>query len=72
MKASELRGRNQDDLRKEVTQLRKQLFDIRFQFQAEENPDTSPRYKLKRDIARILTVLKEMELAIDAAEQAAG
>jgi len=61
MKASELRGRNRDDLQKELDQLRRQLFDLRFQWQAEQKPDVSRRRKLKRDIARALTVLHEME-----------
>jgi len=63
MKANELRGRSAEDLRKELAQLRRELFDIRFRWQSEENPDISRRRKLKRDIARILTVLREMELS---------
>ena len=63
MNASELRGREAQDLRNELAQLRKQLFDLKFQWQAEEKPDTSRPQKLRRDIAKILTVLREMELA---------
>lgn len=72
MKASELRGRDPDELRKELGQLRKTLFDFKFQWQAEEKPDTSQRLRLKRDIARILTVLREMELASDVKEHSEG
>jgi large subunit ribosomal protein L29 len=63
MKAKEVRGREPDDLRKELRQLRRTLFDLKFQWQAEEKPDTSQRQRLRRDIARILTVLREMEAA---------
>lgn len=63
MKASELRGRDADDLRQEIENLRRRLFDIRFKWQAEEKPDTSERCRTKRDIARIKTVLREKELA---------
>jgi len=61
MRASELREQNPDELRRQRDQLRQQLFDLRFQWQAEENPDTSQKQKLRRDIARIQTVLREME-----------
>ena len=63
MKANELRGRDPDDLRNELRQIRKTLFDLKLQWQAEEKPDTSQRLRLKREIARILTVLREMEAA---------
>ena len=69
MKARELRGRSAEDLRNEISRLRKQLFDLKFQRQAEEKPDTSQFRKLKRDIARILTVLRETELAADGSGQ---
>jgi len=69
MKANELRGREGEELRREVAQLRRELFDLRFEWQAEEKPDTSRRRKLRQDIARILTVLREMELSA-APEQA--
>ena len=62
MRAQELRGRAADDLRREMEQLRRELFNLRFQWQAEESPDSSRRRRLKRDIARYRTVLREMEL----------
>jgi len=61
MKASELRGRDALDLRREMEQLQRELFDLRFQWQAEENPDSSRRQRLRRNIARYRTVLREME-----------
>ncbi len=61
MKASELRGRDAHDLRREMEQLERELFDLRFQWQAEENPDSSRRQRLRRNIARYRTVLREME-----------
>ena len=66
MRAAELRGRDPEDLRREVQQLRRELFDLRFQWQAEESPDSSRRQRLKRDIARMRTVLREMELQQEA------
>ena len=61
MKARELRGREPQELRRELDRLRRQLFDLRFQWQAEGSPNTSRRRELRRDIARYLTVLREME-----------
>ncbi len=63
MRASELRGRAPEDLRRDLRELQRELFDLNFQWQAEENPDTSRRGRLRRDIARYKTVLREMETA---------
>lgn len=71
MRADELRGREAEDLRAELAQLRRQLFDVKFARQAEETPDTSHQGKVRRDIARVLTVLREKELASRKQEQAA-
>jgi large subunit ribosomal protein L29 len=67
MKARELRGRDPEELRRELKQLQHDLFDLRFQWQAEESPNSSRRRELKKDIARYQTVLREAEL-----EQAVG
>ncbi len=63
MRANELRGRDAEDLRRELGALRRQLFDMNFQWQAEENPNTSRRQQLRRDVARYCTVLREVERA---------
>lgn len=62
MKAKELRGREPADLRRELQQLQQELFDLNFQWQAEESPDSSRRQRLKRDIARYKTILRETQL----------
>ncbi len=62
MKASEMRGREPSELRREVEALQSQLFELKFRWQAEENPDTNTPRRLKKDIARYKTVLREMEL----------
>jgi large subunit ribosomal protein L29 len=66
MKASELRGRTAEDLHKEVQKLRRELFAIDFTWQAEENPDVSKKRKIRRDIARVLTVLRQMQAGSEA------
>jgi large subunit ribosomal protein L29 len=62
MKTSELRDQSRDELERQLANLRRELFDLRFQWQAEESPDTSRKGKIKKDIARILTVLREREV----------
>ncbi|MFO8008958.1 MAG: 50S ribosomal protein L29 [Candidatus Brocadiia bacterium] len=68
MRAAELRGRDPQDLRRELGELQRELFELDFQWQAEENPDTSRRGRLRRDIARYKTVLREMELAAESGD----
>jgi large subunit ribosomal protein L29 len=69
MKANELRGRDAADVGRELTQLQKQSFDLRFQWQAEEKPDSSRRRRLRKDIARCKTVLREMQHQQEAASR---
>ena len=63
MRAKELRGHGVEDLKRELGQLQKELFNMRFQWQAEESPDTNKAKRLRTDIARIKTILQEMEVA---------
>ncbi len=69
MKASELRGRDPEDLRRELGEMQQELFDLNFNWQAEEDPDTNRRRQLRRDVARYKTVLREMELEQAGREQ---
>ena len=66
MRAGELRGRDPKDLRRELAQLQRELFNLQFQWQSEENPDTNHRRFLRRDIARYKTVLQEIEMGREA------
>jgi large subunit ribosomal protein L29 len=62
MKVSKFRDMAKEDLIQEETELRKQLLRIRFQAATGQN-DSAPKMKdIRRDIARIKTVLTEMEL----------
>ena len=63
MKTSELRGQDAKALGTQLADLERQLFDLKYQWQSEESPDTSRKAKIRRDIARIKTILREMELA---------
>jgi large subunit ribosomal protein L29 len=61
MKASKMRDMSKEDLILEESELRKQLLRLRFQTTAGQL-ESGPKMKgVRRDIARIITVLKEME-----------
>lgn len=59
MKASELRQKNDEDLGKELLDLRKAQFSLRMQLATQQLNNTSQLSKLKKDIARIKTIQNE-------------
>ncbi|MBN2211972.1 MAG: 50S ribosomal protein L29 [Sedimentisphaerales bacterium] len=63
MKASEIREMNPDELTGELEAMERRLFEIRTQAVTEKLEDPSRLTRLKRDIARIKTVMRERELA---------
>jgi large subunit ribosomal protein L29 len=62
MKASELRDLDDNELRKKVAELSKELFGLRFANATGELDDTAGIGRAKRDLARALTVGREREL----------
>lgn len=63
MKPKDVRRRASTDLREEIKRLEKAVFDHRFRGQSEEKTDRGLVRRSRRDVARILTVLRERELA---------
>ena len=57
MKASELKGKGTDELRKELESLLKAQFSLRMQKATQQLSNTSQLRKVRRDIARVRTVL---------------
>ena len=57
MKASELRTRTVDELREQLLQLKKEQFNLRFQKATGQLENTARVREVRRDIARINTVL---------------
>lgn len=68
MKAEELRARTVDELGDELVRLRKEKFNLRFQQASGQLENTARVREVRRDIARIKTVLTERRLATVAAE----
>jgi len=59
MKASELRGKSGEELQKELEGLLRAHFGLRMQVATQQLSNTSQLKKVKRDIARVRTVMKE-------------
>jgi large subunit ribosomal protein L29 len=59
MKPSELRARNGDELQKELEGLLRAQFGLRMQLATQQLSNTSQLKKVKRDIARVRTVMRE-------------
>lgn len=57
MKASELRSRADAELRAQLTDLKKEQFNLRFQAASGQLENTARVRQVRRDIARIRTVL---------------
>lgn len=62
MKASELRDMSVEELQTKLTELKEELFNLRFQLAVNQLEYSSRIGAVKKDIARISTVLRQMEL----------
>jgi large subunit ribosomal protein L29 len=61
MKMTEVRALNDDDLRVQAANLRRELFDIRFKGAVEQITNPARLREMRRDVARIQTVLRQRE-----------
>ena len=59
MNAQELRGKTPDQLREDLTALKKEAFNLRFQQASGQIENTARMRQVKRDTARVLTILNE-------------
>jgi large subunit ribosomal protein L29 len=57
MKAEELRGKTPDELKTQLTELKKEAFNLRFQRASGQLENTARVRQVRRDIARIQTIL---------------
>ena len=63
MKAKDIREINPDELQGELETLERRLFDSRTEAVTEKLEDPSRLRKIKRDIARFRTIIRERQLA---------
>lgn len=61
MKASELRGKDQTALTKELNELLKAQFGLRMQIATQQLNNTAQLKKVRRDIARVKTVMNQKD-----------
>jgi len=63
MKINDIRNLSDDELQIEMDRLHRHLFDLRSQSVTEKLEDPTQIGKARRDVARILTVKRQRELA---------
>ncbi len=62
MKADEIRAKSGAELQKELVALKEELFKLRFQHATNQLENPQRLGAVKRDIARVNTILREQEL----------
>lgn len=72
MKAAELRELDYAELGEKLEESRQELFNLRFQLATNQLDNTARLQQVKRDIARIMTVMRDQEIEAYYAEEAAG
>jgi large subunit ribosomal protein L29 len=65
MKSSEIREMTDQELVKEERDLKSELFKLRFQLATNQLDDVTKLKKVKRDIAKVKTIIRERELKIN-------
>jgi len=66
MKPSELRPKTADELQTQLAELRKEQFNLRFQRASGQLENTARVRQVRRDIARIMSILGERTRAASA------
>ena len=68
MNANDLRDKTPDELRDQLVQLKKEAFNLRFQQATGQLENTARMRVVRRDVARIKTVLNQKAAAAASAE----
>ncbi len=68
MKATELRDKTPDQLREELEGLKREAYNLRFQAATGELENTARKRVVRRDAARVKTILNEMARAAASSE----
>lgn len=63
MKASDLRELTGEELQTKLTELKEELFNLRFQLAVNQLENSNRIGAVKKDIARVSTVLRQRELS---------
>lgn len=65
MNANEMRQKPAEDLRREITAAEREIWKTKFQRGSEKAGDPNKLRALRREVARMQTVLRERELGIE-------
>ncbi len=63
MKASEIRELTDNELNKKRAELMEEIFNLRIQVSTQQTTNFARIDKLKKDLARVLTVMREKEIS---------
>ena len=66
MRATELKDLTVEELQTKLTELKAELFNLRFQLAVNQLEDSNRIGAVKKDIARVSTILRQRELGIEA------
>ena len=64
MKSSEIRELKDDELKRKERDMKEELFNLRVQLSTRQATSVGRIKKLKRDLARVLTIQREREFGI--------
>ncbi|MFQ5852716.1 MAG: 50S ribosomal protein L29 [Candidatus Binatia bacterium] len=62
MEAREIRGMAAEEIQRKLDETQEELFNLRFQWSTGQLKDNNRLTQVKRDIARLKTILREREL----------
>ncbi len=62
---AELREKSTDELRRDIAEMERQVWELRFQRNSEKAGDPSKIRRLRKDVARRLTLIRERELGLE-------
>ena len=65
MKAGDIRLKSRQEILDEIDACKRETLNIRFQWQAGETRNPAQRKSIRRDIARLKSILREMDLGIN-------
>jgi large subunit ribosomal protein L29 len=61
MKSSEINEMSPDEMQRKISDLKEELFNLRFQHEIGQLENPQKMKQIKRDIARIFTISREVE-----------
>ena len=69
MKSSEIREMNPEEMQRKISDLKEELFNLRFQHEIGQLENPQRMKQVKRDIARINTIRREVQVKNRTAEE---